>query len=69
MDMRQWEDVTVPELESLIPVLKLMERLHYEAAMRSTGNTRTGHIKLACSYAKSVFYLESLNEQGLLLPF
>jgi len=67
--MRHWEAVTVPELNDLIPILRLMEGLHYEAMKRSVGKARTEHAKLACSYAKAIFYLETLKTHGLLLPF
>jgi hypothetical protein len=67
--MNHWNLVTVPELASLIPILRLMEGLHYYRAINSTGNARIEHIKLACSYAQAIFYLETLNRQGLLPPF
>jgi len=61
-----WDYVTVEEMDELIPILKLMEKLH-EAMYSST--KREEHAILSKSYREAIDYLRRLYEEGNMLPF
>jgi len=47
------------DMSHLLASLKLMEELHYEAMMRSSGPKREEHAILSRSYREAIEYLRS----------